>query len=232
MSKLNSHWDDERLYQETRRIVIGVYQNVVFAEFLPLLLGESAIVDNQLATLTYGYSSLYDESIDGSIANEFLTVSLRLHHLIFPKIYTSNPQFEDIQEHNFNDLVLSKTAVYKDSESLCAGMFVGPTQPSNGHVSDPLRSQLFNSKNSLSSINIQRGRDHGIPSYVEFRKFCGLSVPKTFDDLHGIIQDESLAKMRLVYQDVQDIDAWSGSVSEIVQESSILGPTSTCNLEY
>lgn len=35
----------------------------------------------------------------------------------------------------------------------------------------------------LVSIDIDRGRDFGLPSYNKFRKLCGLSEAKTFDDL-------------------------------------------------
>lgn len=40
LEAMNPHWDDERLYQESRRINVAMIQNVAYTEFVPAVIGE------------------------------------------------------------------------------------------------------------------------------------------------------------------------------------------------
>jgi len=41
----------------------------------------------------------------------------------------------------------------------------------------------------IVSLDIQRSRDHGIPSYTQFRKYCGLDDIETVEDLSEIMME-------------------------------------------
>ena len=78
--KINPHWEDERLYQESRRIVIAEMQHVVYNEFLPLLLGDSVMESMDLRSLQTGYYRGYDDSVDATVSNSFASAAFRFYH--------------------------------------------------------------------------------------------------------------------------------------------------------
>jgi len=44
------------------------------------------------------------------------------------------------------------------------------------------------------SLDIERGRDHGLPGYNYYRRYCGLPAAKTFDDFLDYIPTEVSSK--------------------------------------
>lgn len=52
----------------------------------------------------------------------------------------------------------------------------------------------------LVSLNIQRGRDHGLPSYTEWRKFCKLPPVDTWEEMSNAVDSESLKSMKSIYK--------------------------------
>ena len=81
----------------------------------------------------------------------------------------------------------------------------------------------------LGALNIERGRDHGLPGYIKFSTLCGgpNAAGDNFNQLTNIPFDQRV-RLKTVYKVVEDIDLFAGILSENLQQGSQLGRTATC----
>lgn len=74
LKAMNSHWNDERLFQETRKIIGAMIQKITYYEYVPKLLGQMGF--DQMV----GEYSGYNPDSDASILNSFTTAAFRFGH--------------------------------------------------------------------------------------------------------------------------------------------------------
>ena len=80
----------------------------------------------------------------------------------------------------------------------------------------------------LVALNIQRGRDHGLPGYNAYREICDVGKANDWDDLRDFMTAGDIRDLRSVYSNVDDIDLFVGGFLEQPHSDSILGPIFKC----
>lgn len=209
-----------QLFQGARARVEAIMQAITFNDFLPKLIGDTAI-----PTYT-GFKS----NVDPSILLEFSTAVYRLGHtLLSPTIERMN---EDGSTHARGNIslrdafgrqpgLLESTGV----EAIFRGMSNSKSQEFDTFMAEDVRSFLFGTSvgRDLASLNIQRGRDHGLPTYNEMREALGLSKVTAFSQITSDTQ--IAARLRTAYGDVNKIDLWVGGLAEDSVGGGIMGET-------
>ena len=77
----------------------------------------------------------------------------------------------------------------------------------------------------LASLNIQRGRDHGLPGYNDARTQMGLPRIESFDD--PIWKDGVGERLAEVYDSPDDVDLWIAGLAEKPVGDAMMGETNT-----
>ncbi|XP_078600459.1 peroxidasin homolog [Branchiostoma floridae x Branchiostoma japonicum] len=241
LGDINSHWDEDRVFYETRKIVGAMIQQITYAEDLPIVLGLNAMNEYGLVLRRNGYYNGYDETVDPTISNVFATAAYRFgHSLVKSQFERSTSSYNHLAHspvqltHSFFNPQQVYNNVQGGLDSIVRGLASTPHEKFDRFIVSGLTKNLFADPAGslgldLAALNIQRGRDHGLPGYNAWRVLCGLPRARIFDDLATEIPDAATrAKLADLYSHVDDIDLFAAGLAERSVPGGLLGPTFTC----
>jgi hypothetical protein len=211
---------DEFYYQVAKALVTAELQRITYSEFLPTFLGSEAVP-------TY---TGYDPSVNPSIANSFSTCAYRVGHtMLSSELKRLDALGNEIPEGHLalRDGFFNPSRIIDEGgiEPLLRGAAAQKPQRIDCAVVDDVRNFLFGQPGQggfdLASLNIQRGRDHGLPRYNQMRIDWGLEPVEAWAD----ITSDTLIQTRMAqcYPNVDMVDAWIGGLAEDHVEGAMVG---------
>jgi hypothetical protein len=230
-------WSDEQLFQEARKLNIAEYQSIVFNEWIPAVLGPTALA---------AYRG-YNANVNASISTEFSTVGFRFgHSLLSGNIERHGNNGQDIADVNPAGSAISLAQDFFDPNLLNANAVVDPL---TGHTAsnigailkgdadgvsqamdvlaiEDVRNLLFGNGGQggqdLIARDIQRARDDGIGTYNQVRQAYGLPAVTSFAQITSNVQVQQA--LQAAYGSVNNIDPFMGGLAEDHVRGSDVGP--------
>ena len=211
---------DEELYFEARRWVIAYIQKITFYEWLP-----------SMGVSLPAYRG-YREDTRPQISNVFSAAAFRMGHtLINSNVLRLEAGGEEVpggsiglRDAFFNPLAISLVG---GLEPYLRGMASQVQQKLDCKVVDDVRNFLFGVPEAggmdLAAININRGRERGLPDFNTIRKDLGLPAIKSFEEISNDL--ETANHLEQIYASINDIDPWVGMLSEDYMPDAMFGST-------
>jgi len=237
--ELSAHrpdWSHVKTFNEVRKIVTAIGQHITYTQFMDALLGSP----NDVSTKNYElHRDYYDAKLDPRISMVFSTAAFRLHtyvggeFILKDRLYrkTSSLRLRDIF-HNPMTLTANDT-----HDELIRGMAAQTVREFDNEFTDELTEWMFKEPKDdfgmdLVAFNVQRGRDHQLPGYIEYRKLCGMGQVYDWGDMANLISREKLDRLKHVYKSPADVDMYIGMNMEEPVVGSMVGPTAHCYIRH
>ncbi|TRY80149.1 hypothetical protein TCAL_14778 [Tigriopus californicus] len=230
LGDLNPRFSDEELFQRTRQIVVAQWQNIVYGEYLPIILGPRLIAKFRLGM----GRSKYNPKTNPTITNAFATAAFRFGHsqiqsLIqmmsglgnVTKTYRLRDHFFDMSNYLENN--------GEGMEQLLQGMISQKAAEDDRFVTGDVTNFLFPGID-LVARNVQRGRDHGLPGYNRYRDLCGLEKACSWIEVPSGMSQENWKRLSQIYASPNDIDLFVAGLAENNLDGGAVGPTFACIL--
>jgi hypothetical protein len=205
----NPSYTDEEIYQQARKLVGAELQIITSNEFLPALLGKKGDLGKYK-----GYKPL----VDGGVRNEFSVAAYRFgHSSLSPFLRRFDANGASIGDLGLRDVFFNAPALLTTEDRLAPilrGLSKQAHQKIDVKIVDDLRSFLFGAPGigglDLASLNIHRGRDHGVPGLNDVRVAMGLG---RYNKFKQISKDPAVvAALTAAYASPDDIDLGSAAL--------------------
>lgn len=222
IAQLNPQLGDEEIYQLARRIVGAEMQIITYEEYLPAVFGFDLAPDPD--------DALYDPAVNATVTNSFAHAVFRFGH--------SQVSDSTLLVNNNGDTVgsLSIAAAFfnpdflKDAPAnvnrVLKGLASQNGQENDLLLVDGIRNSLFGPPGAggldLAALDIQRGRDHGLPDYNTLRNAYDVPRVTTFAEISS--DPEIQAKLEELFGTVDNIDPFVGALAEDHLPGSSVGP--------
>lgn len=216
----NPDLDGEEIYQRARRLVGAQMQVITYREYLPALLGPDALAP---------YTG-YRPEVNANIANIFATGAYRYgHSALSPTLLRLDAQGNEIAAGHLalRDAFFAPQRLTDEGgiEPILRGLAHQVCESIDPYVIDDVRNFLFGPPGAggfdLAALNIQRGRDHGLPDYNAVRIALNLAPRRRFAEINA--DPEIQTRLAAAYASVDDIDVWVGGLAEPPQPGAMVG---------
>uniref|UniRef100_A0A9L0JIW5 Thyroid peroxidase n=1 Tax=Equus asinus TaxID=9793 RepID=A0A9L0JIW5_EQUAS len=208
---------------------------ITMRDYVPRILGPEAF-----GRLVGPYEG-YDPAVDPTVSNVFSTAAFRFGHAtVHPLVRRLDARFQEhpaLPRLPLHDAFFRPWRLLREGglDPVVRGLLARPAklQVQDQLMNQELTERLFVLANSgtldLASLNLQRGRDHGLPGYNEWREFCGLPRLETRADLNTAIANRSIAdRIMDLYKHPDNIDVWLGGLAENFLPKARTGPLFAC----
>ncbi|RWS15218.1 Peroxidasin-like protein [Dinothrombium tinctorium] len=231
---------DEQLFQRARRILIAKMQMITYNEFLPPFFGQKLMEEFNLSVLKSGYTD-YDGTINPSTTIEISTAGLRAigHSMVSGDTTRRLPDGTVIKDPLADRWHYTVNLTKGLLDEYIRGFLFDHANKIDIYYEDVIRNYFDRNFNKippngvdLISIDIQRGRDHGLPTYAQVYKKCYNKEIRSFDDLNEILKQENIEKLKAIYRTAEEIELYPGIAAEIHAEDALLGPVAICLWRY
>jgi hypothetical protein len=148
LAVINSHWSDETLFQEARRIVGAEMQHITYSEFLPVILGQTIMEKYGLEPEFSGYFTGYDININPGVANSVAASALRFVASLLPKKMGLYRNGRKISEQKMGSSFYAPFELYEPNglDEIIEGLARTLSQSEDPSINDVMTNHMFQEK--------------------------------------------------------------------------------------